>query len=181
MATMVFIDGANLFASTKSLGFDTDFKRLHDYLWCNYDDLVRINYYTALLDTEKDEHNPLRKMVDWLSYNGFNLVTKLAKTFTNNGVTKTKGNMDIEIATDILDAANYCSHILLLTGDGDFKYALDAVKRKGVRVTVISTIKTNPPFCADELRRAADHYIDLADIKHTIARARGVVENETGD
>ncbi|OYV33231.1 MAG: NYN domain-containing protein [Acidocella sp. 20-61-6] len=160
--TALFIDGANLYAATRSLGFDIDYRRLLDF-FSSKTTLVRAYYYSALLETE--EYSPLKPLTDWLAYNGFTLVTKPAKEFTDaQGRRRIKGNMDIELAIDMLELAPRLDHAVLFSGDSDFRRLVEAVQRRGVRVSVISSIKTNPPMIADELRRQADQYIELADI-----------------
>jgi uncharacterized LabA/DUF88 family protein len=166
--TALFIDGANLYAATRSLGFDIDYRRLLDYFGSK-SNLLRAYYYSALLETE--EYSPLKPLTDWLAYNGYSLVTKPAKEFTDAlGRRRIKGNMDIELAIDMLELAPKLDHAVLFSGDSDFRRLVEAMQRKGVRVSVISTLKTNPPMIADELRRQADQYIDLADIASEFSR-----------
>lgn len=164
----VFIDGANLYQAAKALGFDIDYKRLLQTLAvdCRF---IRAYYYTALLDEQ--EYSPIRPLVDWLDYNGYTMVTKPLKEFTQStGRRKFKGNMDVEIAVDVMEMSRHASHIVLISGDGDFRRLVEAVQRQGVRVTVVSTIRTQPPMVADELRRQADFFLDLADLQGRIAR-----------
>lgn len=166
--TALFIDGANLYAATRSLGFDVDYRRLLDYFSAK-STLIRAYYYSALLETE--EYSPLKPLTDWLAYNGYTLVTKPAKEFTDAlGRRRIKGNMDIELAIDMFELAPKLDHAILFSGDSDFRRLVEAVQRKGVRVSVISTIKTSPPMVADELRRQADQYIDLVDIVPEFSR-----------
>jgi uncharacterized LabA/DUF88 family protein len=165
----VFIDGANLYAAAKSLNFDIDYKRLLNWISAQ-SRLVRAFYYTALM--EDQEYSPIRPLIDWLDYNGYTMVTKPAKEFTDHsGRRKVKGNMDIELAIDMMELADHTDHIMLFSGDGDFRRLLESVQRKGVRITVVSTIRTQPPMVADELRRQADHFIDLSDLMEFIERA----------
>jgi len=165
----LFVDGANLYSTAKSLGFDIDYKRLLD-CFADQARLVRAFYYTALM--EDQEYSPIRPLVDWLDYNGFTVVTKPLKEFTDaSGRRKVKGNMDIELAIDMMEMADRLDHIVLFSGDGDFRRLVEAVQRKGVRITVISTISVQPPMIADELRRQADNFVDLADLQHLIERA----------
>ena len=166
----LFIDGANLYAATKALAFDIDFRRLLDEFG-RRGVMVRASYYTAVI--EDQEYSPLRPLVDWLDYNGFNVVTKPAKRFTDaNGAVRTKGNMDIEIAVDMMELSAHIDHVVLFSGDGDFRRLVEAVQRKGVRVTVVSTVKSQPPLVADELRRQADAFVDLGDLANMIGRPR---------
>jgi uncharacterized LabA/DUF88 family protein len=164
----LFIDGANLYAAARALQFDIDYKRLLE-LFGSQGHLIRAFYYTALL--EDQEYSPLRPLVDWLDYNGYTMVTKPTKEYTDaTGRRKIKGNMDIELAIDVMEMAQYLDHIVLFSGDGDFRRLVDAVQRKAVRVTVVSTIKSAPPMVADELRRQADVFVDLLDIRTQIER-----------
>ena len=164
----VFIDGANLYQAAKALGFDIDYKRLLQTLAsdCRF---VRAYYYTALLDEQ--EYSPIRPLVDWLDYNGYTMVTKPLKEFTDAyGRRKVKGNMDIELAVDLMEIADRVDHVVLFSGDGDFRRLVEAVQRKGVRVSIVSTIRTQPPMIADELRRQADTFIELQDLMPQIQR-----------
>ncbi len=159
--TALFIDGANLYSAAKALNADLDFRKLVES-FREKAVLVRAYYYTAVIEGE--EFSPIRPLVDWLGYNGFAVVTKPAKRFTDaQGLSRTKGNMDIEIAVDMLEMAPHLDHMVLFSGDGDFRRVVQAAQAKGVRVTVVSTLKCQPPMIADELRRQADDYIDLAD------------------
>ena len=125
--------------------------------------------YTALV--EDAEYSPIRPLIDWLDYNGYTMVTKPTKEFTDSsGRRKVKGNMDIELAIDVMEMAERVDHIILFSGDGDFRRLVEAVQRKGVRVSVVSTVRSNPPMVADELRRQADSFIELMDIEGEIAR-----------
>ena len=164
----LFIDGANLYAAARSLGFDIDYKRLRAE-FMGRARLVRALYYTALV--EDQEYSPIRPLVDWLDYNGYAMVTKPTKEFTDSmGRRKVKGNMDIELAVDVMEMASVLDHIVLFSGDGDFRRLVEAVQRKGVRVTVVSTLRSHPPMIADELRRQADCFIELQDLEPMIAR-----------
>ena len=164
----LFIDGANLYSASRAAGFSIDFKRLLDHFGAR-GRLVRAFYYTALFD--EVEYSPLRPLVDWLDYNGYTLVTKRAKEFTDAyGNRKTKGDMDVEIAIDAMEMASKLDRIVLFSGDGDFRRLVEAVQREGVRVSVVSTLRSSTPTMADELRRQADEFIELADLAPAIAR-----------
>ena len=164
----LFIDGANLYSAARSLGFDIDYKRLLD-LFAGKGRLIRAFYYTALL--EDQEYSPIRPLVDWLDYNGYTLVTKPAKEFTDSaGRRKVKGNMDIELAVDMMEMIDRVDHVVLFSGDGDFRSLIEAVQRKGVRASVVSSIRTQPPMIADELRRQADQFIELDQLSAQIER-----------
>jgi uncharacterized LabA/DUF88 family protein len=164
----VFIDGANLYATTKTLGYDVDYKRLLKEFQ-SQGDLVRAFYYTALV--EDQEYSSIRPLIDWLDYNGYRVVTKPTKEFVDSaGRRKVKGNMDIELAIDALELAPYLDRVVLFSGDGDFRSLVEALQRRGVKVTVISTISTQPPMIADELRRQADEFIDIMQLMPKIGR-----------
>src|ERR1700710_676243 len=164
----LFIDGANLYGSAKGLQFDIDYKRLLE-LFARKGILVRAFYYTAV--AEDQEFSPLRPLVDWLDYNGFSVVTKPLKEFTDSqGRRRVKGNMDIELAIDVMEMAEQVDHVVIFSGDGDFRRLVEAVQRKGLRVSVVSTIKSSPPMVADELRRQADDFIELSELAPLIAR-----------
>ncbi len=164
----LFIDGPNLHAATKALGFDIDYKLLRSE-FMRRGKMVRAFYYTALIEDE--EYSPIRPLVDWLDYNGFALVTKPAKVFIDSiGRRKVKGNMDIELAVDAMEMADCVEHMVLFSGDGDFRPLVAALQRKGVRVSVVSTIRSSPPMIADTLRRQADNFIELEELKDAIGR-----------
>jgi uncharacterized LabA/DUF88 family protein len=165
----LFIDGANLYAAARALGFDIDYRKLlEEFRSRGY--LVRAFYYTAIV--EDQEYSSLRPLVDWLDYNGYMVVTKPAKEFTDAmGRRKVKGNMDIELAVDAMELAPSINHMVLFSGDGDFRSLVEAVQRKGVKVSVVSTVSTQPPMMSDDLRRQADVFIDLADMQGRIGRA----------
>lgn len=164
----IFIDGANLYGAARSLGFEIDYKLLLKWA-ASKGRLLRAFYYTAVV--EDQEYSPIRPLVDWLDYNGYTMVTKPAKEFTDaSGRRKIKGNMDIELAIDVMEMAEHVNHILLFSGDGDFRRLVEAVQRKGVRVTVVSTVRSQPPMVADELRRQADNFMELQELAPFIAR-----------
>lgn len=164
----LFIDGSNLYAASKALGFDIDYKLLRQEFE-RRGKLIRAYYYTALLDGE--EYSPIRPLVDWLQYNGYALVTKPAKEYTDTmGRRKIKGNMDIELCIDAMELAPRMDHAVIFSGDGDFRPLVDALQRCGVRVSVVSTIRTQPPMIADELRRQADNFIELDALREVIGR-----------
>ncbi|MDJ0932273.1 NYN domain-containing protein [Breoghania sp.] len=164
----LFIDGANLYATAKSLGFDIDYKRLlKEFQGKPY--LLRAYYYTALV--EDQEYSSIRPLIDWLDYNGYKVVTKPVKEFIDSsGRRKIKGSMDIELAVDAMEMAEYVDHLVLFSGDGDFRSLVEAVQRRGRKVSVVSTLQTQPPMIADDLRRQADHFIDLSTLANKIGR-----------
>ncbi len=164
----LFIDGANLYATAKALGFDIDYKRLlREFQSRGY--LLRAFYYTAVI--EDQEYSSIRPLIDWLDYNGYTVVTKATKEFVDQtGRRKVKGNMDIELAVDAMEIAEHVDQMVLFSGDGDFRSLVEAMQRRGVRVTVVSTISTQPPMVADELRRQADQFVDIVELQPKIGR-----------
>jgi len=167
----LFIDGANLYATAKAIGFDIDYKRLlREFQSRGY--LVRAFYYTAVI--EDQEYSSIRPLIDWLDYNGYSVVTKATKEFVDQtGRRKIKGNMDIELAVDAMELASKIDHMVLFSGDGDFRSLVEAVQRHGTRVTVVSTISTQPPMIADELRRQCDVFLDIVELQPRIGRDPG--------
>lgn len=164
----LFIDGANLHATAKALGFDIDFGRLQNH-FRNRGRMLRALYYTAI--SEEQEYSSIRPLIDWLDYNGFHMVTKPTKEYRDAiGNRKVKGNMDIELAVDAMKLAPSLDEIILFTGDGDFRALVSALQEQGKRVCVVSTLESKPAMVADELRRQADEFIDLADLEQYISR-----------
>ncbi|MGI9380653.1 MAG: NYN domain-containing protein [Methyloligellaceae bacterium] len=170
----LFIDGANLYAAAKSLGFDIDYKRLLK-LFQRQGRFIRALYYTAI--AEDQEYSSIRPLIDWLDYNGFTMVTKPTKEFTDSsGRRKIKGSMDIELSVQAMELSDSLDHIVLFSGDGDFRVLVEALQQKGKRVSIVSSLKTQPPMIADELRRQADQFIELRDLLSNISR-----EDDTED
>ncbi len=164
----LFIDGANLYSASRNLGFDVDYRSLLEF-FRRKTNVLRAYYYSALLDTE--EYSPLKPLTDWLAYNGFSLVTKPAREFTDaSGRRRVKGNMDVELAVDMMEMASRLDHAVLFSGDSDFRRLVELVQRQGVRVSVVSSVRTQPPMVADDLRRQADQFIELADIAPEFTR-----------
>ena len=164
----LFIDGANLYATSKSLGFDIDYRKLlASFQSKGY--LLRAYYYTALI--EDQEYSSIRPLIDWLDYNGYKVVTKPAKEFTDStGRRKIKGNMDIELAIDALELVKHVDHYVIFSGDGDFRSLVEALQRHGRKVTVVSTMSSTPPMISDDLRRQADHFVDLTSLRAEVGR-----------
>ena len=167
----LFIDGANLYATSRALGFDIDYRKLlSGFQKRGY--LVRAYYYTALV--EDQEYSSIRPLIDWLDYNGFKVVTKPAKEFTDStGRRKIKGNMDIELTVDALELAEYVDHYVIFSGDGDFRTLVEALQRRGRKVSIVSTMASQPPMISDDLRRQADNFIDLMSLRNEVGRDPG--------
>lgn len=171
--TALFIDGANLYKAARNLGFDMDYKSLLAKAQDSCQ-LIRASYYTAIQEDRDQDYSPLRPLVDWLDYNGYAMVTKSTREFVDQqGRKRFKGSTDVELVVDMMLLADRLDHLVLFSGNGDFRRAIEAIQAKGVRVSVVSTIKSSPPMASDELRRQADHFIDLADLEKAVGRSGG--------
>lgn len=172
----LFIDGSNLYAAAKALDFDIDYRLLLEWA-SSQGRLVRAFYYTAV--SEDQEYSPVRPLVDWLDYNGYHMVTKPIREFSDGqGRKKIRGSVDIELAIDMMEISDHVDHIMLFSGDGDFRRLIEAVQRKGVRVTVVGTIESSPPMVADELRRQADRFLELDKLAPEIMRHNGMRDED---
>ena len=168
--TALFIDGANLYATTKTLGLEIDYKRLLDYFEAE-SKFIRALYYTAITDDQ--EYSSIRPLIDWLDYNGYTMVTKPTKEFTDSsGRRKIKGNMDTELTVGALTLADHLDHIVIFSGDGDFCALVEALQYRGKRVSVVSTLSTSPPMIADDLRRQADQFVEIKELARIIGRTQ---------
>lgn len=164
----LFIDGANLHSAARALGFEIDFKLLRQEFE-RRGRLVRANYYTAL--SEGEDYTPIRPLVDWLAYNGFTVVTKPAREYVDqSGRRRFKGDMDVEITVGAIELAPRIDHAVLFSGDGDLRPLVEALQRQGVRVSVVSTTRSQPAMIADEMRRQADNFIELDALREVIGR-----------
>jgi len=157
--TALLIDGANAYESARKVGYMIDYKRVLTYFKPQ-----QSLYFTALPDRASGENN-IHKMIDWINYNGYIVIQKPMQTYDNgiDGV-KNKGNMDVELAVHIMKSARWANHIVLFSGDGDFRLAVEDAQQQGVRVTVVSALKVSgSPMISDALRRQANTFLDLAD------------------
>lgn len=171
--TAFFIDGANLYKAARNLGFDIDYKSLLAKAQSTCQ-LIRASYYTAIQEDREQDYSPLRPLVDWLDYNGYSMVTKTTREFTDQqGRKRFKGSTDVELVVDMMLMSDRLDHLVLFSGNGDFKRVIEAIQSKGVRVTAVSTVKSSPPMASDELRRQVDNFVDLADLEKVIGRSGG--------
>ena len=128
----------------------------------SHSNLVRVRTTTRRW-SKIEEYSSIRPLIDWLDYNGYTVVSKPAKELDDGeGRRKIKRSMSVEIAVDVLELSNHVDHIVLFSGDGDFRPLLEAVQRRGVHVTVVSPSLS---MISDELRRQADVFIDLPKTK----------------
>ncbi len=166
--TFAFIDGPNLHATVRALGFEIDYRKLLEHLRTQ-GHLIRVLYYTAIV--EDQEFSTFRPLADWLDYNGYTMVTKPARGYTDStGRRRFRTSMDVELAVDAMRLADKADHIILFSGEQSFASLVSALQQLGKRVTVISTIETQPAMVADELRRQADHFVDIDSLQTQIAR-----------
>lgn len=164
----LFIDGAKLHSAVRALGFEIDFKKLLE-MFERRGSLLRAFYYTTIM--EDLEYCSVRPLIDWLDYNGYTVVTKAAKEFTDEtGRRRTKGNIDIELAVGALEIAEHVDEIVLFSGEGNLRSLLTALQRRGIKITIVSTLAGAPPMVADELRRQADEFIDLRALEPKLSR-----------
>ena len=156
---VILVDGANLFYAASALGIEVDYTKLLCRLTLNRR-LVRAYFYTAV-DRNNDKQ---QGFLHWMRRHGYRVVAKDLLQLPDG--TK-KANVEVEIAIDMLALAPYCDTVVLLSGDGDLAYAVNAVAYKGVRVEVMSLFSmTN-----DDLINVADRYVDLATIKQEIQKS----------
>lgn len=173
----VFIDGQNFYGTAKAIGFDVDYKKLLAH-FNSMGNLLRVKYYTTV--DEDDDNSPIIPLIDWLDYNGFSVVTKAKKSFVDaEGRRRFKGSMDVEIAVDAMELSAHVDRVILCSGDGDLHPLIEALQRRGIRVTVISSIASQPQMCADELRRQADEFVDLTSLREKVGRPPAVRATST--
>ena len=162
------IDGHNHYATSKLIGLNTDYGKLAAWV-SERGMLVRSLYYSMVEESESGTRT-VQPLLDWLDYNGFNVITKPMLIFeTADGRRKITGSMHVEMTVDMLDLAPRLDEIVLVTGHGEMRAAVEAVQRRGVRVTVVSTIKTPSPQVSDDLRRQADEFVDLMTLVAIVA------------
>jgi uncharacterized LabA/DUF88 family protein len=166
----LIIDGVNLHGVGRTLGFEIDYNKLRKH-FATKGRLLRASYFTTTLENE--EFSSLRGLIDWLHYNGFKVSSKAAREFTDSqGHRKIKGTMNVEMAVEAMELAKHVDHLVLFSGDGELRAMVGAVQRMGVRVSVVSSLKTSPPMVSDDLRRQADNFIDFADLQEAVERPR---------
>jgi uncharacterized LabA/DUF88 family protein len=170
----LFIDGPNFHYAARALGLDVDFKRLlADFE--RRGSLLRAYYYTTVV--ENTVFAAVKPLINWLDYNGYTVITKAAKEFDDGeGRRRFKRNIAIELAVEALEIVACVDHIFLFSGDGDYRKLIEALQRRGARATVVSSIRTKPAVIAEELRRQADAFLDLADLRSSIERITPTLE-----
>lgn len=164
----LFIDGAHLYASAKSIGLDLDYKLLLE-LFQDHSTLVRAQFYIAI--AEDDVSSGVRPLANWLEYNGYTVVTKTAAPFTDaTGRRKLKASLAVKLTVDALELSPHIDHVVLVAGDAEFVPLVRALQRRGKYVTIVSTLVSAPAMIMDDLRRLADQFIDLADLQARLTR-----------
>lgn len=164
----LFIDGQSLHYTAKALGFDIDFKRLlEDFGWRGF--LLRAYYYAQV--REDPDANVLRPLLDWLAYNGFVVRQTISKDAHDTADRrKFKRNIGVNLAVDALELAPSIERMFLFAGDSDLATIVRAVQRRGVHVTVVSTMAAKPQVISEELRRSANSFLDLGALRAAISR-----------
>ena len=165
--TALFIDGPNLYAATRCLRFEIDYRKLLGY-FSSRCRLIRASYYTPL--PQDQEHSPRHALASWLDYNGFNVVTPRSREYFNEGRRKVRNDIEIELVIDALEAAPHLDHIILFSGNGDYTRLATSLQRSGKIVSVVSTLLANPPMVSDELRRQVNYFIELNELREHVRR-----------
>lgn len=172
----LFIDGSNFYHTLRDLNLHVDYKRLLAY-FSERGTLVQACYYTALLG-EGQSPEWLIRLTDWLAYNHYTVCTREARSFRRRvqaedgnwiWVNEIRGSIHVELTVDMMTLAPYLDTALLFSGDGNYQYLIQAVQRTGCRVIVVSSETTAESTVADELRRQADGFIELATISDEIS------------
>jgi len=165
----LFIDGFSLFQTSRAMEMQVDYKALHD-LFAAKSRLMRAQYFATEHDHNADEFNPQRATLDWLKYNGFDVKTIRTRSFTGtDGETRYRGNPSVLMTCNALQQAEHIDHAVLFTGNADFEPLINTLQERGTRVSVASSIRTTN-LCSDNLRRAADNFIDLEDLRGQISK-----------
>jgi uncharacterized LabA/DUF88 family protein len=164
----LFIDGAHVYSECRALGFDIDFKSLLD-LFREKGRLVRAVYYMAVHEGEGDRC-PFQPLLDWLAYNGYSTVIRRHRGLGHSGRDEADNGLDVELAVNVMQFSGALDHIVLAAGNGAFRSLVAALQDCGKRVSVLSTLAIKPVIIDDDLRRQADHFIDLADLEMDICR-----------
>lgn len=154
----IFVDGSNLFYAALQLGIEIDYTKLLGRL-LNNAQLLRAFFYTGVDRLNEKQQGFLL----WMRRNGYRVVTK--ELMQHPDGTK-KANLDVEIAVDMMTLADYFDTAVLVSGDGDLAYAVNAIAYRGVRVEVVSLRS----MTSDSLINVADHYVDLEMIKSEIQK-----------
>ncbi len=154
----IFIDGANLFYSAMELGIEINYTKLLQCLTAD-SKLLRSFFYTGV-DSNNDKQN---NFLLWMRRNGYRVIAKELIEFADGSK---KGNLDVEIAVDMMTLIGCYDTAVLVSGDGDLAYAVNAVSYRGIRIEVVSLRS----MTSDSLINVADAYVDLEEIKDQIKK-----------
>lgn len=152
----IFIDGANLFYAAWQLGIEIDYTKLLCRLTAG-SRLLRSFFYTGVDRTNEKQQSFLL----WMRRNGYRVITKDLVQFPDGSK---KADLDVEIVVDMMALVGCYDTAVLVSGDGDLAYAVNAVSYQGVRVEVVSLRS----MTSESLINVADRYIDLDTIKEDI-------------
>lgn len=159
----LFIDGANVYAAAKRLGWNFDHRKIWEH-FAGYGSLYNAFYYTAVPMPMDDKQ---KRFIDALTYMGYTVRTRpLREVADENGDTYRRASLDIELVTDLLATTDRYDVAVLLTGDGDFERPVEVLRARGKRV-VVASIQEMTSY---ELRNAADEYVDFKDIREHVER-----------
>jgi uncharacterized LabA/DUF88 family protein len=155
---IVFIDGANLFYAALNLGIEIDYTKLLSRLTQN-GRFIRAYFYTGV-DPSNDKQ---QGFLLWMRRNGYRVITKDLIQFPDGSK---KASLEVMIAVDMLQLADHCDTIVLLSGDGDLTYAVESVTYRGTRVEVFGLRSMS----SDSLINVADTFTDLEGIKQDVQK-----------
>jgi uncharacterized LabA/DUF88 family protein len=169
--TALFIDGPNLFMAAKLLQTQIDYRSLLTHFNEN-SNLLRASYYSTVVETPGDQYISLTPLLDFLDYNGYTVVKKMSREYTDaQGNRKAKNHtMKVEMTIDMIELAPRLDHVVLFSGDGDLLMLVDTLKRKGVRTTIVSTVHGETPVISDDMRRIGDSFVDLHAVMDIIGK-----------
>ena len=167
--TSIFIDGRSLFHTARKLDFEVDLSKFSQYFASKFQ-LVRCSYYTPV----SEERTPLHNILDWLSYNGFTVSTRVFSP--DNHPPSISSLMSVDIIEQTLgngyagDEPYALQHVVIVSGDGDYCPVVKFLKSRSIRVSVMSSLETEPLSISEELRRLADNFIELDDLRSELER-----------
>lgn len=156
----IFIDGSNLFYAALQIGIEIDYAKLLCWL-INRRRLLRAFFYTGVDRANEKQQGFLL----WMRRNGYRVVTKDLIQLPDGSK---KANLDVEIAVDMMTLVGYCNTMVLLSGDGDLAYAVNAISYLGTQVEVVSLHS----MTSESLINVADRYTDLATVKEEIQKEK---------
>lgn len=155
----MLIDGPSIYQICRSLDVEIDYQALRS-IFADAGYLVQARYYTTILNDQL--YSPLRPLIDWLSYNGFIVVTRTMKAGQDSEQCRRLDHgIVVALAVDAIEISSRLDHVILFTGNGDFLRLVQLLQRRTVRTTVVGTVNGPSSMSSDELRRQADTFVDL--------------------